>query len=329
MPAISSKMVGQPDNLNSLYTPDEIKAMLDLPPEEVRVFLNSFITLLGSTSVDNWLYQQIVGAVLNGVADNSLTDIKLSDAVGQIKDRFAQHIVEAITDANLSDAAGQIKDRVSTHTALSASETVVAHVELATATETTTGTDNTRAVHPAGLKVVTDLLIPLTKSTWEKIAEQTLGSSVAQVDFISIPSGYKNFRVEFDAISSAAALANMLLTFNSDTTAGNYRYRGNQTGSASVGVVGSTSAANIILTSALAYNTQPFSYGFIEISNVNPLIAKRVVGAHYSETTGPDVLFNSIGGVWTNVSNEINKISFAASANLIGAGSHFTLWGCK
>ena len=38
----------------------------------------------------------------------------------------------------------------------SASETVQGKVELATAAETTTGTDNTRAVHPAGLKVELD-----------------------------------------------------------------------------------------------------------------------------------------------------------------------------
>ena len=38
----------------------------------------------------------------------------------------------------------------------SASETVAGRVELADTTETTTGTDNTRAVHPAGLKVELD-----------------------------------------------------------------------------------------------------------------------------------------------------------------------------
>lgn len=43
-----------------------------------------------------------------------------------------------------------------THTSTPASETVVGPVELATAAETTTGTDNTRAVHPAGLKVELD-----------------------------------------------------------------------------------------------------------------------------------------------------------------------------
>lgn len=42
----------------------------------------------------------------------------------------------------------------------SASETVQGKVELATAAETATGTDNTRAVHPAGMKSVTDLLAP-------------------------------------------------------------------------------------------------------------------------------------------------------------------------
>lgn len=43
-----------------------------------------------------------------------------------------------------------------THTGTPASETVSGPVELATAAETTTGTDNTRAVHPAGLKVELD-----------------------------------------------------------------------------------------------------------------------------------------------------------------------------
>jgi hypothetical protein len=43
-----------------------------------------------------------------------------------------------------------------THSGSTASETVAGIVELATAAETTTGTDNTRAVHPAGLKVELD-----------------------------------------------------------------------------------------------------------------------------------------------------------------------------
>lgn len=47
-----------------------------------------------------------------------------------------------------------------------ASETVKGIVELATAAETTTGTDNTRAVHPAGLKVELDKKAPIASPTF-------------------------------------------------------------------------------------------------------------------------------------------------------------------
>ena len=56
---------------------------------------------------------------------------------------------------NTVDATGH------THAISAASETVKGAVELATAAETTAGTDNTRAVHPAGLKVELDKKAPL------------------------------------------------------------------------------------------------------------------------------------------------------------------------
>jgi hypothetical protein len=46
-----------------------------------------------------------------------------------------------------------------------ATEAVKGIVELATAAETTTGTDNTRAVHPAGLKVELDKCLKKNIST--------------------------------------------------------------------------------------------------------------------------------------------------------------------
>lgn len=65
--------------------------------------------------------------------------------------------IKAITGkTNWWDAPATTLEAASTHAGTSASETVKAHVELATAAETTTGTDNTRAVHPAGLKVELD-----------------------------------------------------------------------------------------------------------------------------------------------------------------------------
>ena len=59
--------------------------------------------------------------------------------------------------------AGRIVDAAQLKAAApaDASETVKGIVELATAAETTTGTDSTRAVHPAGLKVELDKKAPL------------------------------------------------------------------------------------------------------------------------------------------------------------------------
>lgn len=54
------------------------------------------------------------------------------------------------------------------------SETVVGIVELATAAETTTGTDSTRAVHPAGLKVELDKKAPTTHThTASQVSDST------------------------------------------------------------------------------------------------------------------------------------------------------------
>ncbi|KJR48388.1 Phage tail fiber protein [Desulfosporosinus sp. I2] len=64
-----------------------------------------------------------------------------------------------------SDTAKADQAAVTSHLAENSSQTVKGHVELATAAETTTGTDNTRAVHPAGLKVELDKKIAHSLAT--------------------------------------------------------------------------------------------------------------------------------------------------------------------
>lgn len=61
-----------------------------------------------------------------------------------------------ITKEELHPLLSQKIDDFAAHEADNATETTKGHVELATAAETTAGTDNTRAVHPAGLKVELD-----------------------------------------------------------------------------------------------------------------------------------------------------------------------------
>ncbi|MHB8065017.1 MAG: hypothetical protein ACYDG2_20760 [Ruminiclostridium sp.] len=55
--------------------------------------------------------------------------------------------------ATAQETADNTTAMLSLHQSETASETTKGHVELATAAETTTGTDSTKAVHPAGLKV--------------------------------------------------------------------------------------------------------------------------------------------------------------------------------
>jgi hypothetical protein len=81
-----------------------------------------------------------------------------------------------------------------------ASETVVGSVELATAAETTTGTDNTRAVHPAGLKVELD----------KKAAVNHTQTSSTITDLAAVVKAYR--LDEFAAPTASVPLNNQKIT---------------------------------------------------------------------------------------------------------------------
>jgi len=98
--------------------------------------------------------------------------VKLKNST--VKDKAPQptdlEIGEVAINANVDSPAAYIKDSAGNVVKLAgagaiggtpASETKAGIVELATAAETTTGTDTTRAVHPAGLKVELDKKAPL------------------------------------------------------------------------------------------------------------------------------------------------------------------------
>ena len=263
MDEISWKFTGKPWALNSYpLTPDEVWAKLDLGAEEVRTALNTLSALLGSTSADNWLYQQIANAILDQVADGSLTDVKLSDVAGEIKDRLATQI---------------------------------------------------------------------SQNTWTKIAEQTLATAIAQIDFTSIPSGYKNFRLVFEAINNAEAISNLELTFNDDIST-NYRYQNTTSNGVTVSTSGVVASTKIYLQATIPASSITFSYGYVEVSNFNPLETKRILGVIYGEqgAESNQLYMHTIGGAWTNVTEEISKISLKGyNSALIGIGSRFSLWGCK
>lgn len=103
------------------WTPAQAKDNLNARSEEMRLALNVVANLLNATTSDasgadnvgipetvagsgtnvrdraDWLYAQILGVVLGAILDGSLTDAKLSNATGQIKERVATHLADYAT----------------------------------------------------------------------------------------------------------------------------------------------------------------------------------------------------------------------------------------
>jgi hypothetical protein len=95
---------------------------------------------------------------ISATIDTSLTYVSTQEFNTHTGDAVA-HVTQADRDA----WDGKVDQTTfAAHLAENATETIKGHVELATAAETTTGTDNTRAVHPAGLKVELDKKANLT-----------------------------------------------------------------------------------------------------------------------------------------------------------------------
>ena len=100
------------------WTDEQTKQNMNARGEELRLALNAVVELLnattdGTSGADSlgipetiagsgtsvrdradWLYTQIANVILGQVADASLTDAKLSDEAGQIKDRLVTHVVD-------------------------------------------------------------------------------------------------------------------------------------------------------------------------------------------------------------------------------------------
>ena len=165
--------------------------------------------------------------------------------------------------------------------------------------------------------------------TWEKIAEQTLSGVVAQVNFASIPSGYKRFKLMFESVSNTTTSGDMFLVLNDDATT-NYRYQ-HIVGSASTVTAASDASTTLMaITNALPSNLLSRAVGTLEISNANALKPKIINGEWFVEiATGTNMRKYLFGGVWGNITTEINKISVKGVLVSIGIGSRFVLWGCK
>ncbi|MHB8075113.1 hypothetical protein [Desulfosporosinus fructosivorans] len=157
---------------------------------------------------------------------------------------------------------------------------------------------------------------------WIKIAEQTLATSLAQVDFSSIPSGYRFFKITFETRSTSSSI-DVQIRFNDDSSA-IYDTRKIELSS----VIASTLYSNqsgIFLEDAIPSSGSDFSYAEVVVSNTPT--RKKMVNSTYSSLDTMKLAISS----WENITNEINKITVKSShaTYIFSAGSTFRLEGCK
>jgi hypothetical protein len=95
----------------------------------------------------------VIGTLGTTVAERGLTTQQFKDKFDEMPEGIKTYLNDTLTE------------ELDTALAVTASETVAGKVELATAAETTTGTDDTRAVHPKGLKVELDKKLNLAGGT--------------------------------------------------------------------------------------------------------------------------------------------------------------------
>ncbi|MHB8171219.1 MAG: hypothetical protein ACYDG6_06720 [Thermincolia bacterium] len=107
-----------------------------------------------------------------------------------------------------------------------ASETQTGIVELATPAETTTGTDITRAVHPAGLKVELDKKWSIVNYNYGNLAAPPIlitGSAVTSIQFTGLNANlHGGYVLVGDVANSAAVGSNYSIFVENDTNAANY-----------------------------------------------------------------------------------------------------------
>ncbi|WP_166922320.1 hypothetical protein [Flavobacterium poyangense] len=124
-------------------------------PAGLKVELDKKVSVSGNTTMTGLLTLSADPTTNLGAATKQYVDTKISSGVP-----------DATTTAKgIVQLAGDLDGSATSPTVKSASETAAGKVQLATAAETTTGTDNAKAVHPKGLKVELDKKLSLSGGT--------------------------------------------------------------------------------------------------------------------------------------------------------------------
>jgi hypothetical protein len=193
--------------------------------------------------------------------------------------------------------------------------------------------DTTPSIKESTFSVTQERKLTYSDGAWEKVAETTLGAATAQVDFTSLSTTYKGFKIQWSVKSSStSSTRNMVIKFN-DITGSYYFGQELVVGNTTVSTQNNISSAGIVINNIIPVNTgnSKYCYGEITIQQTTSAREKTYIfnGATSLDdlTTGQKIIIS--GGAWKYALSLITKISLIAEIDSFISGSRFTLWGYK
>jgi hypothetical protein len=177
----------EPDN--AVYTPEDLKLLFDKAPNDIKDYINNVLTEELPTM---FVYRDEVNTLILGqVPTNSITDDKLSGAVGQIKDRLDKAITDNSRQTTAKGITGAINELYADNNRETSSKTITGainelHTDNArlTASKTITGAINEVFTNANNLKtnvsnVVGNPLLPTDTADQIKNKIQSIKDTLA------------------------------------------------------------------------------------------------------------------------------------------------------
>lgn len=163
-------------------------------------------------------------------------------------------------------------------------------------------------------------------NTYTLIASSTVGAtSVASIDFSSIPSTYTDLLLKVSARQSTGDVAYAAFRFNGSTSSFTYRsIEGN--GSSAASYNGTTGAYGITNTSG--YTANSFNNIEIYIPNYASSNYKSYSSDSVTESNTGTVYMDLIAGLWSNTA-AINQVTLYPNTGNFVQYSSFYLYGIK
>jgi len=334
------------------WTPAQTKEHMNERGEELRVALNAVVDLLNATTSDasgadntgipetiagsgtnvrdraDWLYAQIVAAVLGAIPDGSIATSKYAD--GSVT--AAKCAADVATQTELDDLAGvgrtteTVKgnaDAVATHLAEKATQAQLGHIMVDN--ETVFADENGIISAKGGL--------------WEKILVDNgttivngmlkLASDTAQIDFESLGiENYKLLRLIVNTKINQTTIRNLRLRYN-DIISGSYSSTNMYADKAASAVSFDNHSGETYLEVKDGLPAYYLNNLIIDITNQDTIGSNTFVAAtNWKLTTGTQTEIVYGGGSCT-VFAPITKISLLSPADSIATGSTFMLLGVK